>query len=189
VFIDLGGGIGVAYRPEEEQIDLDAFMDSWFGFIKEKLDEFGLGEPEIWLEPGRYIVAESGVILTRVTTLKSSPGKEFVGVDAGFNTLIRPAMYGSYHHILNASGMNNQIQTYDVYGPLCESGDIFARDRAIPKVREGDLLAIMNAGAYGFSMASNYNSRPRPAEVMVLAGESRLVRKRETMGDLLQGQV
>jgi diaminopimelate decarboxylase len=188
-FIDLGGGIGVPYRPEEKQIDLDAFIDTLFGFIKEKLDEFGLGEPEIWLEPGRYIVAEAGVILTRITTLKSSPGKEFVGVDAGFNTLIRPAMYGSYHHILNASGMNNPIQNYDVYGPLCESGDIFARDRPIPLVREGDLLAIMNTGAYGFSMASNYNSRPRPSEVMVLAGESRLVRKRETMSDLLKGQV
>lgn len=134
-------------------------------------------------------MAESGVILTRVTTLKSSPGKEFMGVDAGFNTLIRPAMYGSYHHILNASAMNNESEKYDVYGPLCESGDIFARDRSIPKVSEGDLLAIMNAGAYGFSMASNYNSRPRPAEVMVLAGESRLIRRREGFDDLLRGQV
>jgi diaminopimelate decarboxylase len=187
-YIDLGGGIAVPYRPEEKQTDLDAFIGRLYGFIKEKLSEFGLGLPEIWIEPGRYIVAESGVILTRVTTLKSSPGKIFAGVDAGFNTLIRPVMYGSYHHILNASALNGAPQKYDVYGPLCESGDLFARDRDISTIKEGDLLAIMNAGAYGFSMASNYNSRPRPAEVLVLAGESRLIRKREEFSDLLKGQ-
>ena len=102
--------------------------------------------------------------------------------------MIRPALYGSYHHILNASAMNNPQQKYDVYGPLCESGDLFARDRDISAVSEGDVLAIMNAGAYGFSMASNYNSRPRPAEVVVMAGESRLVRRREMFKDLLKGQ-
>ena len=188
-FIDIGGGIGVPYRPEEPEIDLDLFSETLFGFIKEKLVEYNLGEPEIWVEPGRYLVAESGVILTRVTTLKSTPGKTFVGVDAGFNTLIRPAMYGSYHHIINASGLNNPVKTYDVYGPLCESGDIFARGREIQEIEEGDLLAIMNAGAYGFSMASNYNTRLRPAEVLVFAGESRIIRKRESMDDLLRGQV
>ena len=188
-FIDIGGGIGVPYRPGEPEVDLDVFARTLLRFIKEKLDEYGLGEPEIWFEPGRYLVAESGVILTRVTTLKSSPGKLFVGVDAGFNTLIRPAMYGSYHHIVNASGMSNPPKQYDVYGPLCESGDIFARDRDIQEIGEGDVLAIMNAGAYGFSMASNYNSRPRPAEVLVFAGEYRVIRRRESLGDLLQGQV
>jgi len=187
-FIDLGGGIGVPYRPEEKQLNLDEFVGTLFRFIEEKLVDYGLGLPEIWLEPGRYLVAESGVILTRVTTLKSNPGRVFVGVDAGFNTLIRPAMYGSYHHILNASAMNNQTQKYDVYGPLCESGDIFARDRDIPTVCEDDLLAIMNAGAYGFSMSSNYNSRTRPAEVGVMAGEARLIRRRETLEGLLKGQ-
>ena len=187
-YIDLGGGIAVPYRPEEKQIDLGIFIGRLFGFIKEKLSEFGLGLPEIWIEPGRYIVAESGVILTRVTTLKNSPGKVFAGVDAGFNTLIRPAMYGAYHHILNASALDKAPQKYDIYGPLCESGDLFARDREITTIKEGDLLAIMNAGAYGFSMASNYNSRPRPAEVLVSTGESRLVRKREEFSDLLRGQ-
>ena len=188
-FIDIGGGIGVPYRPDEEEINLDAFAGTLLGFIKEKLAEYNLGEPEIWVEPGRYLVAESGVILTRVTTLKSSPGRTFVGVDAGFNTLIRPVLYGSYHHIINASGMNNPVKRYDVYGPLCESGDLFAREREIQEVHEGDLLVIMNAGAYGFSMASNYNSRPRPAEVLVLAGESRVIRKRESFDDLLRGQL
>ena len=187
-FIDVGGGIGVPYHPEEEEIELDAFIGTLFSFIKQKLDEYKLGKPEIWLEPGRYIVAESGILVTRVTTLKQSPGREFVGVDAGFNTLVRPAMYGSYHHILNASGIDRPEKPYDVYGPLCESGDIFTRNRQISEVKEGDVLAIMNAGAYGYSMSSNYNSRPRPAEVMVFAGESRIIRERETLKDLLHGQ-
>jgi diaminopimelate decarboxylase len=187
-FVDLGGGIGVPYHPEEKEINLEVFSASLFSFLKSKLDEIGLGRPEIWLEPGRYIVAESGVILTRVTTLKTSPGKTFVGVDAGFNTLIRPAFYGSYHHIHNASRLNDKAQLYDVYGPLCESGDIYARDRLIPKVEEGDLLSIMTTGAYGFSMASNYNSRLRPAEVMIMANKVRVIRERETMSDLLRGQ-
>ena len=187
-FIDIGGGIGVSYRPEEKQIDLSSFIETMFEFIKEKLVEYNLGEPEIWLEPGRYLVADSGILLTKVTTLKETPGRVFVGVDAGFNTLVRPAMYGSYHHILNASGMNKPLQKYDVYGPLCESGDIFGRDRYIQEIDEGDILAFMTAGAYGYSMASNYNTRPRPAEVMVLGGEPRIIRKRETLEDMIRGQ-
>ena len=188
-FIDIGGGIGVPYKPDEKEVDLNAFFESLFGFMEGKLDELGLGRPEIWLEPGRYLVAESGVLLTTVTTLKTSPGKEFIGVDAGFNTLIRPAMYGSYHHIHSASGLDEPSKPYTVYGPLCESGDIFARDRLIPEVDEGDILAIMNAGAYGFSMSSHYNSRPKAAEVMTKNGESRLIRERETLQDLLKGQM
>jgi len=188
-FIDIGGGIGVPYKPGEERVDIDAFFEQLFGFMKKRLDELGLGRPEIWLEPGRYLVAEAGVLLTRVTTLKSSPGKEFVGVDAGFNTLVRPAMYGSYQHIHSASGLEKPTQEYTIYGPLCESGDIFARDRVIPKVEEGDLLAIMNAGAYGFSMSSHYNSRPKAAEVMAKDGKSRLIREREALQDLLRGQI
>ena len=188
-FIDIGGGIGVPYKLDEEEVDIDAFFEQLFGFMEKRLNELALGRPEIWLEPGRYLVAEAGVLLTRVTTLKSSPGKEFVGVDAGFNTLVRPAMYGSYHHIHSASGLDEPVQEYTVYGPLCESGDIFARDRVIPKVEVGDLLAIMNAGAYGFSMSSHYNSRPKAAEIMAMDGESRLIRERETLQDLLRGQM
>jgi diaminopimelate decarboxylase len=188
-FIDIGGGIGVPYKPGEEEVDIDSFFEQLFGFMKKRMAELGLGEPEIWLEPGRYLVAEAGVILTRVTTLKTSPGKEFVGVDAGFNTLVRPAMYGSYHHIHSASGMDEPVQEYTIYGPLCESGDIFTRDRVIPKVEEGDILAIMNAGAYGFSMSSHYNSRPKAAEVIAMDGKSRLIRERETLADLLRGQI
>ena len=187
-FVDLGGGIGVPYKPGEPQVDLDAFFGRLISFVKERLTEKGLGAPELWFEPGRFLVAESGVLLTRVTTLKHNPERKFVGVDAGFNTLVRPAMYGSYHHILAASAMNAPEEVVDIYGPLCESGDLFARDRGLPQVSEGALLAIMNAEAYGFSMASRYNSRPLPAEVMVRDGEARLIRERETLGDLLRGQ-
>jgi len=186
-FIDLGGGLWVPYKPGEMDVDLDAFLEKLTGFVKEKVQAYGLGHPELWLEPGRFLVADAGVLLTRVTTLKENPFRRYVGVDAGFNTLVRPAMYGSYHEILNASKLKGEEGTYDVYGPLCESGDVFARDRSIPHPMEGDLLSIMNAGAYGFSMSSQYNSRPRAAEIMVLGGEARLVRSRESLEDLAQG--
>lgn len=187
-FIDFGGGIGVPYRPEEKAVDLDVFIKRLIDYAKEQLHIHNLGEPEIWLEPGRYLVAESGILLTRVTTLKKTPHRSFLGVDAGFNTLVRPAMYGSYHPILSASSLNTPPEIYDVYGPLCESGDMFARERSLPRVSEGALLAILNVGAYGFSMSSQYNSRPRPAEVMVKDGLTRLIREKERIQDLIRGQ-
>ncbi len=187
-FIDFGGGIGVPYRPEEKAVDLDIFVQRLINYTKEQLHTHNLGEPEIWLEPGRYLVAESGILLTRVTTLKKTPDRSYLGVDAGFNTLIRPAMYGSYHPIVSASTLNTPPENYDIYGPLCETGDLFARNRVLPRVSEGALLAILNAGAYGFSMSSQYNSRLRPAEVIVKDGFTRLVREKESLQDLLKGQ-
>jgi diaminopimelate decarboxylase len=125
-----------------------------------------------------------------VNTVKTTPFKKFVGVDAGFNTLIRPTMYGSYHHMLvaNKLGSPKEEETYDVVGPICESGDALALDRRLPKIEEGDLLAVLNAGAYGFAMSSQYNARPRAAEVLVKNGKYTLVRERETFDDLLSGQ-
>jgi len=188
-FIDLGGGIGVPYEPGEEEFDVDLFSDKVTGLFREKAAEHSLGEPELWFEPGRYLTAEAGVLLTRVNTIKLTPHRRFAGVDAGFNTLLRPAMYGSYHHILVANKLDEpSVEEYDVCGPVCESGDIFARNRPLPRLSEGDLLAILNAGAYGFSMSSQYNSRPRAAEVMVNDGGHRLVRERETFEELLKGQ-
>jgi len=188
-FIDLGGGIGVPYRPEEREIDLQSFSKKLVGLFKRRIEDYSLGEPELWFEPGRYLVAEAGVLLTRVNTVKHTPFRSFMGVDAGFNLLIRPAMYGSYHHILVANKLNELPEKrYDVCGPLCESGDIFARDRLLPEISEGDLLAILNAGAYGFSMSSTYNSRPRAPEILVNNRRYQLVRTRETFEDLLKGQ-
>ena len=148
-----------------------------------------LGEPWLFIEPGRYIVCDAGILLTRVNTIKVTPYRKFVGVDAGFNTLIRPAMYGSYHPIVVANKMDGRPEeTYDVAGPICESGDLLARNRRLPRISEGDLLAVLHAGAYGFSMSSQYNSRPRCGEVLVKDGKYALIRRRENLNSLLSGQ-
>ena len=188
-FIDFGGGLGIPYHPDEEELDLDNFAQEITGLFKEKLVHYGLGKPTMCLEPGRYIVGNASYLLTRVNTIKESYRK-FAGVDAGFNTLLRPSMYGSYHHILVANQARAPAkEQIDIAGNVCESGDLFARDRLLPEIKEGDLLAIMNAGAYAFSMASQYNSRPRPAEVLVKDGETDVIRERETFADLLNKQV
>jgi diaminopimelate decarboxylase len=188
-FIDFGGGIGVPYRPEEKPLDLGLYAEKVLGLYKKRIKEYDLGEPFFCVEPGRYLVCEAGVLLTAVNTVKVTPFKKFVGVDAGFNTLIRPAMYGSYHPVVVASKLDEpEEEVCDVAGPICESGDLLARDRRLPKVREGDLLAILNAGAYGFSMSSQYNSRPRCAEVLVKEGEYTLIREKEPFETLLKGQ-
>jgi len=188
-FIDIGGGLGVPYKPEEEELDLNLFSDTLLGLFKKRIKEYGLGEPVFCVEPGRYIVCDAVVLLTTVNTVKVTPFRKFIGIDAGFNTLIRPAMYGSYHPIIVANQLNlPEEDIYDVAGPLCESGDLLARDRRLPRIQEGDLLAILNAGAYGYAMSSQYNSRPRAAEVLVKNGKYALVRGRETLEDLAMGQ-
>ena len=152
-------------------------------------EELDLGDPELWLELGRFLVAEAGVLLTRVNTVKVTPYRKFAGIDAGFNTLVRPMMYGAYHHILVANRLRDPSEVeYDVVGPICESGDKLAKDRLLPTLREGDLLAILNTGAYGFSMSSEYNSRPRASEVLVFDGRYEVVRERGVPDDLLSHQ-
>jgi len=188
-FIDLGGGLGVPYRPEEKEMEIEHFSDEVTRRFKQGVKKFGLGEPELWIEPGRYLVADAGVLLTRINTLKSNPIRKFAGVDAGFNILIRPVLYGAYHHILVANKLDEEpTEIYDIVGPICESGDALARDRRLPILSEMDLVAVLNAGAYGFSMCSNYNSRPRPAEVLVKKDEHALIRAKESFEDLLQSQ-
>jgi diaminopimelate decarboxylase len=188
-FIDIGGGLGVPYKPEDKDLDLSEFSSKIVVPFKSKVKEYGLGKPFLCVEPGRYLVCDASILLTSVNTVKVTPTKKFVGVDAGFNTLIRPTMYGSYHPILVANKVAQaEKETYDVVGPICESGDVLAKDRALPKVEEGDLLAVLNAGAYGFSMSSPYNSRPRAAEVMIRQGKDVLVRKREELSDLMSSQ-
>lgn len=188
-FVDFGGGVGIPYTPEESIVDIDKFAEENIKLFKEKLEEYDMGNPTMYLEPGRYLVGDASVLLVRVNSVKQSYRK-FIGVDAGFNTLLRPAMYDSYHHIVVANRMNDEaVEKVDIAGNVCESGDLFARDRMMPEVEEGDLLAILNAGAYGFTMSSNYNSRPKEAEVLVKDGECFVVRERETFDDLFNKQI
>ena len=187
-FIDFGGGLGIPYRPEESKLDIELFAKEITKLYKDKLKEYNLGKPSMYIEPGRYIVGDASILLTRVNTIKQSYRK-FAGVDAGFNTLLRPSMYGSYHHIVSANQpFAEPVQNIDIAGNVCESGDLFARDRPMPDIQEGDLLAILNAGAYAFSMSSQYNSRPKTMEVLVNKGNSDIIRERETFSDVLSKQ-
>ena len=187
-FVDFGGGMGIPYEPQESILDIKEFSEEIVNLYKEKLAQYNMDDPTLCLEPGRYIVGDAAYLLARVNTVKQSYRK-FAGVDAGFNTLLRPTMYGSYHHIVKATEpLAEPTQKIDIAGNICESGDLFARDRCMPDLNEGDLLAILNAGAYAFSMSSQYNSRPRTAEVLVQKGETDLIRERETFADLLARQ-
>ena len=188
-FIDIGGGLGVPYTPSDKELDLAVFAEKVLSLFKSRIEKDDLGKPMFCMEPGRYLVSDACILLTTVNTVKVTPSKRFVGVDAGFNTLVRPAMYGSYHHILVANNLNApEEDTYDVVGPICESGDAFAKNRKLPTITEGDLLAVLNAGAYGYSMSSQYNARPRAAEVVVRNGTVELAREREQLDDLMKGQ-
>jgi diaminopimelate decarboxylase len=188
-FVDMGGGLGVPYKPEDRELDLEDFSEKVLSLFKSRIKKDGLGEPFFCVEPGRYLVADTSILLTAVNTVKNTPFKQFIGVDAGLNTLVRPTMYGSYHHILVANKLNAPEEaTCDVVGPICESGDALAKDRRLPLIQEHDLLAVLNAGAYGFAMSSQYNARPRAAEVLVKNGKATLVREREQLDDLMKGQ-
>ena len=142
---------------------------------------------ELWFEPGRFLVSEAGLLLPRVTGLKKNGDEILAGVDTGFNHLLRPRLYGAWHEITNFSNPGGKPTEYRIVGQLCEPDDL-AVERTLPEIREGDLLGFHNAGAYGASMASNYNSRPRPAVVLLQGGEARLLRRRETLADLLGTQ-
>ena len=181
--LDLGGGLGVAYRPSERAADIETFLDR----LRPKLEGSGL---TLTLEPGRSIVAEAGLLLTRVLLTKCNGRKTFVIVDAAMNDLIRPSLYQAHHEIVpvrqHASGPTIHA---DVVGPICESGDFFARGRELPSMNPGDLLAIQTVGAYGFVLSSNYNSRPRPCELLVDGDRIIIARARETYEDLIRGEV
>ena len=190
-FIDFGGGFGVPYRPEEKRLPLAELGSA----MAAKFVEFGrrYGRPlRMKLEPGRYVVAESGTLLARVTSVKSTSRHTFAGTDSGMNHLVRPAMYGAYHGIVNASRVEGPLRPVVVAGNICESGDVFTQgedgleDRPIAEPRVGDLLAIQDAGAYGMCLSSQYNLRPRPPEVLVNGDGARLIRRRETYEDLMR---
>ena len=179
--LDIGGGLGIRYRDETPP----SFTE-YAATVIRSLQPFS---ETIVLEPGRSLVGNAGVLLTRVRYLKDTGEKTFVIVDAAMNDLLRPSLYGSYQEILLVRATNHHEKTtVDVVGPVCESGDFIARDRELPRVRPGDLLAVMSAGAYGFVMASNYNTRPRAAEVLVNGSAFAVVRTRETYQDLVRGE-
>jgi diaminopimelate decarboxylase len=180
--LDLGGGLGVPYRASDRAVTIQEFIAR----LRPKLEALDL---TLLLEPGRSIVAEAGILLTRVLLVKRNGAKTFVIVDAAMNDLIRPALYEAHHEIVPVKQpTGSEIMTADVVGPVCETGDFFARNRELPPVQAGDLLAIRTAGAYGFVLASNYNSRPRPCELLIDGGQIHLARRRESYEDLVRGE-
>ncbi|MCX8956907.1 diaminopimelate decarboxylase [Erwinia psidii] len=194
--ISAGGGLSIPYRPGEEAINTDNYFSLWHA-ARQRIEQH-LGHPvKLEIEPGRFLVAESGVLVSQVRAVKQMGSRHFVLVDAGFNDLMRPAMYGSYHHISAIAGDGRELNEHHtqesvVAGPLCESGDVFTQleggtveTRALPAVRVGDYLVFHDTGAYGASMSSNYNSRPLLAEVLFDAGRPVLIRRAQTMQDLL----
>ncbi|MFD2035802.1 diaminopimelate decarboxylase [Belliella marina] len=186
-FLDFGGGFKVAYKEGDISTDIMDVGSKVSAAFKQFCKEYGR-ELEIWFEPGKFIVSESGYLLARANVIKSTPASTFVGVDTGLNHLIRPMMYDAYHGVVNVSKPTGEQHIYSVVGYICET-DTIAADRKMNDIQEGDILAIRNAGAYGFSMASNYNSRLRPSEVLVLAGKDHLIRERETFEDILKHQI
>ncbi len=179
-YLNIGGGLGIRYKDERPDT-ADRFAERVLPTIK----SLGL---RLIMEPGRFIAGNSGIFLTKVIYVKRTPAKNFVVVDGGMNDLIRPSLYKAYHFIWPIEDRAKDRMVADVVGPICESGDFFAKDRDLPVVDRGDVLAVFSAGAYGFVMASNYNSRPRPAEVIVDKDKVFLIRKRESFKDLIRGE-
>ena len=191
-WLNFGGGISIPYRPGDKEFPIDDYGSELTRIADRLLRARDL---TAILEPGRYVVAQSGTLLARVTAKRISGGLTWLGCDTGFNHLVRPSKYGAYHHIVNASRKSKSREEYVVAGNLCESGDVFTRDamgNVIPRLLDhtevGDLIAFLDAGAYGFSMASHYNARLLPPEVMLDGASTRLIRERQTLEDLVRGQ-
>jgi len=183
-YIDAGGGFGVEYG--NAAFDPAARVAEYARALLGVLDG---AQVHLLLEPGRFLVAQAGALLTRVLYTKVNGAKKFVITDAGMNDLIRPSLYQAHHEIVPVVLSERETETADIVGPVCESGDFFAHDRETPELRAGDLVVLLDAGAYGMSLASNYNSRVRPAEVLVIGGVARLVRRRETVDELMLGEI
>jgi diaminopimelate decarboxylase len=180
-YLDAGGGLAVAYKADDSPPSISAYGRSILKCVR------GTGL-KLLIEPGRALIADAAILMTRVVHTKTTGRKKFVIVDAAMNDLIRPALYGSYHEIQPVLRQGRETIVADIVGPVCETGDFFARKRSLPAVESGDLLAIFTVGAYGFVLSSNYNARPRPAEVLVQGNRWRLARRRETYRDLIRGE-
>jgi diaminopimelate decarboxylase len=184
-YVDAGGGLGIDYRSPTPA-DFHRAIHAYARAVSDPLKKL---EVTLLLEPGRAVVGAAGALVTRVLYRKTNGSKKFVVVDAGMNDLIRPSLYQAEHQIKPVVAGSAQTEIVDIVGPVCESGDFFARDRELPTVEEGDLLAILDAGAYGMALASNYNTRPRPAEILVQRKTAKLIRKRETISDLIKAEL
>ncbi|WP_343847957.1 diaminopimelate decarboxylase [Algoriphagus jejuensis] len=185
-FLDFGGGFKVAYKPGDIATDIMEVGKKVGEAFQAFCQRYGR-QLELWLEPGKFLVSEAGYLLVKANVVKESPSVTFAGVDTGLNHLIRPMMYDAYHGLYNLSNPDGEKRKYNVVGYICET-DTIAAHRELNEIKIGDLLVIKNAGAYGYSMASNYNSRLRPAEVMILDGKAHLIRKRESFEDLIRNQ-
>jgi diaminopimelate decarboxylase len=186
-YIDLGSGFKVPYQPDDAETDINILGEKVAQAFKEYEKETGK-KLQVWFEPGKYLVSQSGYFVVKANVIKQTPATVFAGVNSGFNHLIRPMMYEAYHHIENITNSSGPERIYTVVGNICET-DTFAWDRKITEVREGDYLVFYNAGAYGFEMSSNFNSRLKPAEVLVKDGRPQLIRKRDVFEDLLRNQI
>ncbi|MDY6958150.1 MAG: diaminopimelate decarboxylase [Halobacteriota archaeon] len=187
-FIDIGGGLGIEYHKGGEIPRPSELSEIVLSVVSNRSESLGI-KLKLIIEPGRSIVGDTTILLSRVNTVKRA-NKNFVGIDAGFNLLIRPAMYDSYHEVVVANkAAGEPVETYSIVGPICETGDIIAKDRDLPEIVKGDLIAVLDSGAYGFSMSSQYNGRPRCAEVLISGGSPKLIRERETFEDLLGRQM
>ena len=176
--MDIGGGFPIIYN-NETLLDFDDYA----GWVRDIIAPLGV---QIQMEPGRYMVGNAGILLSRVEYIKTTPSRKFMVLDAGMNDLIRPALYDSYHAIKPIKENSSPTQTYDIVGPICESGDIFAKNRECSNVTSGDIVALMSAGAYGFSMASNYNSSPLPVEIMVDGDNVAVINKAQTIEEMME---
>lgn len=186
-FIDFGSGFRVSYKEDDVTTDIEELGKTITKRFQSFCEEYGR-KLELWFEPGKFLVSEAGFLLVKVNVVKQTTATVFAGVDSGQNHLIRPMFYDAYHHIVNISNPTGTPRIYTVVGNICET-DTFAWDRKLAEVREGDILCIKNAGAYGYTMSNNYNLRPRPAEVLLYKNKIQLIRKRETIEDIIQNMV
>lgn len=181
-YIDIGGGFGIPYNDGEEELNIEATGEKVARVFIENCDKYGFGRPKLILEPGRYLAGNAGYLVTSVTAIKESY-KKFVGLDAGMNFLLRPALYGAFHRV-RVYGKDDYTEKVNLCGQICENSDIFAKNIMMPIVEEGDLVTFLDAGAYGYVMASNYNNRMRPPEILIDNDKHKLIRRRETIEDI-----
>lgn len=183
-YVDAGGGLGISYDKSDAAV-FSSRVTNYASLLSAPLSDLDV---HLLLEPGRSIIGPAGILLTAVVYRKCNNGKRFVIVDAGMNDLVRPALYGAHHELVPVVQPPPEVETADIVGPVCETGDFFARDRSLPETEEGDLLAILDTGAYGMVLTSNYNTRTRPAEILVSGKSAKVIRRREKLADLLRAE-